>query len=335
MERRGIENSQDIISIIIPVYNVQEYLPACLDSVLNQTYTALEVILVDDGTPDQSGVICEQYAEKDRRITVIHKENGGLSSARNAGLKIAHGDWILFVDSDDIIPLDACENMLRIARETSADIVVTRMLKFHDTIPVDIKMDESSVQTYNTFDILLKYFYRTIPGYACGKLISRSVMGDITFPEGKLFEDTFTVPILLERADKTAVTEYLGYYYRYNPNGIVNSSFSPAKLDILDAIEISEAHFAGYGMDMERAIASKGFVASVDLLGRMQKTGNMEATQNRVISKIKQTRKVVFRDKNNSYFCRIMAMIAIISPELTGVISGKRDNLKSLIPGRV
>lgn len=115
----------DLISVIIPVYNVEMYLEQCLDSVLSQTYHNLEVILVDDGSADTSGTICDQYKEKDARVKVIHKKNGGLSSARNAGLELAKGDWIGFVDSDDYLAPEMYEALLAIARTADADIALT------------------------------------------------------------------------------------------------------------------------------------------------------------------------------------------------------------------
>jgi len=116
---------QDIlVSVIVPVYNVEEYLGRCVDSILAQTYTNLEVILVDDGAKDSSGAICDEYAARDARVRVIHKENGGLSSARNAGIDAAKGDWLEFVDSDDWIEPDAVESMLTLALEHRTELVV-------------------------------------------------------------------------------------------------------------------------------------------------------------------------------------------------------------------
>lgn len=112
-----------MISVIVPVYKVEKYLRRSIESVLNQTYTDLEIVLVDDGSPDQCGMICDEYAQKDSRIRVIHKENGGLSSARNAGIKIAKGEYITFLDSDDYIENDAYETLINVAANTDADVI--------------------------------------------------------------------------------------------------------------------------------------------------------------------------------------------------------------------
>ena len=116
--------SKPLISVIVPVYNVEQYLPKCIDSILAQTYENLEIILVEDGTKDSSGVICDEYAAKDARIRVIHKENGGLSSARNAGMEIARGEYFGFVDSDDWIEPEMYENLMALAQKYDADVFV-------------------------------------------------------------------------------------------------------------------------------------------------------------------------------------------------------------------
>lgn len=112
-----------MISVIVPVFKVEKFLSKCIESILNQTYTDIEVILVDDGSPDKCGEICDLYAQRDKRVKVIHKENGGQASARNAGLEIATGDYISFIDSDDWIDKDMYEELLRVAKSTDADIV--------------------------------------------------------------------------------------------------------------------------------------------------------------------------------------------------------------------
>ena len=118
------KESQDLISVIIPIYNVEQYLDRCIDSVKKQTYTNLEIILVDDGSPDNCGKMCDEYAEDDKRIKVIHKENGGLSDARNAGIEIATGEYITFIDSDDYVSLDYVEYMYKLLKDAGAKLSI-------------------------------------------------------------------------------------------------------------------------------------------------------------------------------------------------------------------
>ncbi|MBQ9782222.1 MAG: glycosyltransferase family 2 protein [Clostridia bacterium] len=154
----------DLISVIVPVYNVQKYLPRCIESILNQSYKDIELILVDDGSPDNTGEICDYYAKKDSRVVVIHKENGGVSSARNAGLNIAKGKFINFVDSDDYIPNDSLENLINLQKENDADLVCCtfeRLLqngnivqtKFYDKVLYidNIKSEEVNIFLSNHF----------------------------------------------------------------------------------------------------------------------------------------------------------------------------------------
>ncbi|MEG0087047.1 MAG: glycosyltransferase, partial [Niameybacter sp.] len=123
---KKVERTQPTLSIIVPVYNVEKYLPKCIESILAQSFTDFEVILIDDGATDKSGEICEEYANKDTRIKIIHKENGGLSSARNAGIELSNGNYIGFVDSDDFIHPQMYEILLREARSSNSDVVICR-----------------------------------------------------------------------------------------------------------------------------------------------------------------------------------------------------------------
>ena len=129
------------ISVVVPIYKVEKYLDRCIYSIINQTYTNLEIILVDDGSPDNCPKICDEYASKDNRIKVIHKQNGGLSSARNAGIKVATGDYIGFVDSDDFIELDMYEQMYKVAYENDVDLVMSDYYKVHKDDRKEVTLD--------------------------------------------------------------------------------------------------------------------------------------------------------------------------------------------------
>ncbi len=149
-----------LISIIVPVYNVEKYLRKCIDSIIYQTYQNIEIILVDDGSKDASGQICDEYAEKDARITVIHKENGGVSIARNRGLDIAMGQWILFVDADDILPTDALSYYAEIVTYYEVDMVLGSYVECGEEGKI-IKSDHKQFQRQLSMLDCLKLFYRS------------------------------------------------------------------------------------------------------------------------------------------------------------------------------
>ncbi len=213
--------AKGLVSVIVPVYNVEPYLRKCLDSIVNQTYRALEIILVDDGSPDNCGVICDEYAARDGRIIVIHKENGGVSSARNAGLKRATGEWIGWVDPDDWIEPDMFEYLLGNILHYRADIAVcSRRLVYEDgkSIPVCWE-DTELLNKEQGLEKLLKN--ELLKNYLCDKLFSRELLDRVVFPEGRIYEDIFVMHTLFEKAERVVCLPGIKYNYLQRPGSIV------------------------------------------------------------------------------------------------------------------
>lgn len=210
------------ISVIVPVYSVEAYLLKCLNSIVNQTYQNLEIILVNDGSPDSCGVICDEYAAKDERIKVIHKANGGVSSARNVGLAAATGDYIGWVDSDDWIETDMFEYLLDGARECDADVAVCGRIEAYSDHQRAIGWERKTVLSRNE---AIRYLLEdgVLRNYLWDKLWRRELFRDIVFPEGKTFEDVATVYRLLEKADKVVCLPECKYFYLQREDGIVQS----------------------------------------------------------------------------------------------------------------
>lgn len=186
-----IESLNPVVSVIVPVYKVEKYLDRCVQSILNQTMKDFELILIDDGSPDKCGMICDNWKNKDARIKVIHKENGGLSSARNAGLSIAKGDYIAFIDSDDWVSVDYLEYLYYLIEKYKVDYVECVLYPIHHYEMK--KFNEKEVLKFLNRDELLKVYFRIsqpeIHYFACGKLISMKTLQDIKFTVGTLFED--------------------------------------------------------------------------------------------------------------------------------------------------
>ena len=203
------------ISIIVPVYNVEPYLRRCVNSIINQTYKNLDIILVDDGSTDHSGEICDEYATKDNRIKVIHRENGGLSAARNTGLNIAKGEYVYFVDSDDYIERETCEIALSYAVNQQANIVC---FGYREIFPsgqiINHSMDFSGIIEKPEIIGKLVLEERGLRDFVWNKLFSRHLFDDIKFPEGRTFEDIF----VMHRLFDCAYTIYIipNILYNYN-----------------------------------------------------------------------------------------------------------------------
>lgn len=216
------------ISVIIPVYRVERYLPDCLDSVLNQTVRDLEIILVDDGSPDRCGEICDRYGEKDSRIRVIHKENGGLSSARNAGLDVARGEYIAFVDSDDTVTPDCYEKMLLCAKKYDVPLVCAgRWNVMEDTLEVLPGLCPEKEETVSGVELTRRIFtWQDLDSAAWDKLCRRELFDGIRYPLGVWNEDmpiTFRIAL---KAGRAALCPERVYRYLQREGSITNSRVS-------------------------------------------------------------------------------------------------------------
>lgn len=217
------------ISIIIPVYNVRRYIKYCLDSLVNQTYKDYNVILVDDGSNDGSEKICDEYCQNHKNFKVVHKENGGVSSARNIGIGQADGDYIIFVDSDDIVSNKLCERIANIAIEQNIDVIQYEYLKFDRE--KEIKDYEKEVEEeitlceVNKIDEIYKLYFidEKIKRETWGKAYRREILKDLKFPEGRLAEDLATTYLILSKCNKIVYTNEKLYYYRIRRNSIMRS----------------------------------------------------------------------------------------------------------------
>lgn len=217
-----------LISVIIPVYNVSKYLKQCVDSVLNQTYRNLEIILVDDGSTDCSGVICDQYAQTDQRVIVIHKENGGLSDARNTGLEVAKGEYIGFVDSDDFIHPDMYKILSKLLEEKKADIASANWQSFFDGKENDIcESRTGKVLVFEHIESLEFLIYGKdkykISFSVWDRLYRKNVVENFYFPKGKCYEDIVWSAKVFYEAKKYVYIDKDLYYYRRRDDSIVGS----------------------------------------------------------------------------------------------------------------
>lgn len=226
-----------IISIIVPVYKVEEYLHRCINSILEQTFVDFELILIDDGSPDNSGKICDLYASNDNRIKVIHKNNGGLADARNAGLDIAIGDYIGFVDSDDFIDLDMYEKLYKACIKSGSKI---SMCGRYDVFGNNKKpmFSFEGYRIWNSKEAIENLLtWNNIDSSACDKLFERSLFNNIRFPKGKYNEDIFIMMEILCNSKKIVHIGEAKYYYYHRQDSITTELFTEKKMDLIEASE--------------------------------------------------------------------------------------------------
>lgn len=239
------------ISVIVPVYKVEPYLRRCVDSILAQTFTDIEVILVDDGSPDGCPAICDEYARQDGRVKVIHQQNGGLSAARNAGLDWifanSNSQWISFVDSDDWVHPRFLEYLYRAATEHNVQIGICNVKEVSsfttadDVLPYSVHSVEGSMDFYSE-----NYFLGTV---AWNKIYSREVFLQERYPVGKLHEDAFLTYRLLYRVSKIVYINSMLYYYYRNENSIMHSPYSLSRIAEVEAVEEQYHFFIEHGLE--------------------------------------------------------------------------------------
>lgn len=229
----------NIITIILPIYNVAQFLPQCLDSVINQTYQNLEIILVNDGSTDSCPQICEDFALKDNRIKLIHKKNGGLSDARNAGLVEASGNFISFVDSDDILSIHFCEKLLKTLLVNDADIAECDFLCFEEDQDLEkfASNPEENTEVFETEVALELLMNENLKQMVWNKLYRREVVGDLQFPVGKINEDEFWTYKVFGNSKKVVKITDILYFYRQQTESIMGKQYSLKRLDGLQGLE--------------------------------------------------------------------------------------------------
>lgn len=258
-----MNDNNELISLIIPVYNVEQYLTACVDSVLAQTYGNLEIILVDDGSKDASGGMCDALALRDSRIQVIHKTNGGLSDARNKGLAYASGQYVMFIDSDDVVAPDMVTYLYDLIKDTGADIGICDFVHCHPDEKIAY-VPESERHVYSPEEAICEMLYQTsFLVAACGKIYRREYFDDIQFPLGMLFEDSAIMYKIFDKAERIAYGNAKLYGYMHREDSITTHQFSVRDCDILTICrQITEA-MSDKSEALQKAAASYSVVGAL------------------------------------------------------------------------
>ncbi len=236
--------NESMISVIIPVYNSQAYLDACMDSVLNQTYRNLDVILVDDGSTDESGAMCDAYAQMDSRVRVFHKPNGGQSTARNMGIDAAAGDYIMFIDSDDTVELNMVERLIGLIDRYTADIAACELQDVYADGSTFQKPPKPDYACTGREAVAHSMKSQDIYAYPVNKVYKRSLWENFRYQCGRCYEDTEVIPYVLYAADRVAVCSDALYHYYQRIGSTTTASFHKKQLDVIWAYEQQMAYFA-------------------------------------------------------------------------------------------
>lgn len=232
-----------MISVIVPVYNIEQYIQRCLDSILAQTYSDLEIILVDDGSTDSSGSICDQYAQKDSRVIVCHQENKGVSEARNKGMDIANGEYIGFVDGDDLIDKDMFRVLHKNAVEHQCEISCCQII----TIETDDSVScpyERKTKLFNSDELAQGFFFdsfiKDIMYSQCNKIFDTNILKKVRYKKYKYGEDILFVFETITLANRIYYDDFVGYYYLHRNNSAMRKKFDIQRLDYIDAARTIE-----------------------------------------------------------------------------------------------
>lgn len=302
------------VSVIVPVYNVEKYLRRCLDSIVNQTYRNLEIILVDDGSPDNSGAICDEYAGKDDRIQVIHQGNGGLSAARNTGLDVATGAYVSFVDSDDWLQDEFVEKLYEKAEENT--LVIANLVFWKSDTRKQVAMLPSLVE-----EIDHNEFWRRTTGtectpyiIACGKLYPKAIFRRLRFAEGLFHEDEAILHYVISQVKCIHLVYDAHYYYRQNDCSIMGRGFNPRRLDGFVAWAERLRYFREHSFaEAEEALACKYWTRYKDQIMAISPAEDPEKHRKKAI----QTFKIAFPSLLNAKSITTLQKISIIAMRIS------------------
>ena len=290
-------NGMPLVSVILPIYNVEKYLNRCLDSVVKQTYRNLEIILVDDGSTDNSGAISERYAETDERITVYHKKNGGLSSARNYGIDRCNGEYITFIDSDDYVENDYVSYLFELLNNQTYKLSICSIYNdFEESGRIVDNGDHTKRILSAKEAIEMMCYHDLVDTCAYAKMYHRNLFSDVRYPEGKLFEDIGTTYLLLDQNEAISCGFESKYHYVIRSNSIVTGQYNPRKLDLLEMTDKMAGYVTSKYPDLKGAVSRRRVYARFSTLNQLLDTKGDKDTKNEIISFIKVNAPSVLKD---------------------------------------
>lgn len=294
---------EPLISIIVPIFNVEKYLRTCIDSIINQTYKNVEIILVDDGSEDNCGAICNEYAIKDSRIKVIHKENGGLSDARNVAIDIVKGELITFIDSDDSVELDYIEYLYNLIEKNCADISIcdiNKILEGKNSKGNTINDNQYVFTKQQAIEQML--YQKLFDVSACAKLYKTELFKTIRYPKGMYYEDLATTYLVFDECTKIVYGGCQKYRYLVRENSISTSQFSIKRMELIDIAEEMLNFILNKYPEVGKAAMSKYVSTNFQTFLQMPRGKSLFLEEKkRIIENIKKYRKAVLFDSNSRF----------------------------------
>ena len=286
------------ISVIVPVYNVEQYLERCVDSIINQTYKNLEIILVNDGSTDNSGQLCDELAKKDDRIRVIHKKNGGLSDARNVGIDEAEAELVGFIDSDDYIDEDMYEVLINNLKAANADLSMCGHYDVYNNVPESQVSDKKTWELSPQEAIKMVMEAKILSVTAVNKLYKKSLFSELKFEIEKIAEDAFIMIKLLDKCNKIVATNEKKYYYVHRENSITTQKFSLKFLNVIEAYEQNKEIILEKYPELKEVAQMRMNWAYFYVLDRLllDKEYNDKKLENKLISYLKDHSKGILTD---------------------------------------
>lgn len=311
----------DLISVIVPVYNVEKYLRRCVDSLLKQTYTNIEIILIDDGSLDRCGCICDEYSEKNVGVRVIHKQNGGLSDARNTGINIAKGKYIYFLDSDDWIHEQCLERLYKLLILTDSDIAVCNYIKLN-VEPAAAQVLQETFYEFTNLEALKQMLGRLSDQMviSCGKLYKKFLFDQIRFPFGRIHEDEFITYKLILKARKVVYTTAQLLYYWQRNDSITNTTVNAKqRFDALDALEERAVFFENISQINLASLSYRWlFYLYMQYNSEIDEFLNIE-DRDELLVRLHKFKYILKQSKQNIYF-KIFYETYFVFPKLTALI---------------
>ncbi|MBQ8868960.1 MAG: glycosyltransferase [Oscillospiraceae bacterium] len=289
--------TRPLISVIVPVYRAEDRLDACVESIVAQDWTNLQIVLVNDGSPDNCGSICDKWEHKDARIEVIHKQNGGPSSARNAGLDIAKGDYVLFLDSDDLLDSTTCTHLYELMQEKNADVASCYQANVFSNAPAEFVRD-GEVTVMDRESAILDMWYQRVFPSTCGKLFKRSIFDGLRFTEGLYFEDVDIIYQIYWKAERIAETTARLYGYVHHEGSITTREFSSADMDILTVVDKIEQFAHDKSQKLKAAATAYSVAAALRIVLNVPKKEEFNEGTSKAINILKANGKAVLKDKN-------------------------------------
>lgn len=310
-----------LISIIVPIYKVEDFLDKCVNSILNQSYKNIEVILVDDGSPDSCGSICDNWAKSDNRVTVIHKKNGGLSDARNVAIDIMKGDYVTFIDSDDYVLPDYLEKLYNALNSTSSDIAICNFSfnyqnrneivpAFDTNYPVKVQEMKEGLK-----DLLYQNHMETS---AWGKLYRSKLFDGIRYPVGRLFEDISTTYKTFLKSDRIVNISDPLYVYLIRDSSIMGQSFTPRKMD---AVYMAKDMLEGILKYNDEGLIKAAYCRYISMcFNTLFQTNSCSKEERYILDEIARYRLIVLKDKKARLKTRIALSMSFFGPRILRTI---------------